>query len=48
VSSAAATALRVYSGGVWKTPRPIAGISTPLLRVIVMRWSTDCVDGDLV
>ena len=34
-ASAARTASRVSSGGVWKTPRPSAGISTPLLRVIV-------------
>src|SRR5947209_13880384 len=30
--SAARTASRVSSGGVWKTPKPSAGISTPLLR----------------
>ena len=30
---AASTASRVSSGGVWKTPKPSAGISTPLLRV---------------
>jgi hypothetical protein len=35
VSSAACTASRVSSGGVWKTPRPSAGISTPLLRATV-------------
>src|SRR4051794_15942257 len=29
-SSALRTASRVSSGGVWKTPRPRAGISTPL------------------
>src|SRR5271166_5203939 len=34
-SSAARTASRVSSGGVWKTPRPSAGISRPLLRVTV-------------
>src|SRR3954468_10406684 len=32
-SSAAATASRVSSAGVWKTPRPRAGISTPLFSV---------------
>src|SRR6266536_4442343 len=39
-SSAAWTASRVSSGGVWKTPRPSAGISTPLLSVIVSISST--------
>jgi hypothetical protein len=34
VPSAAATALRVSSGGVWKTPSPIEGISTPLFRAM--------------
>ena len=33
--SALRTASRVSSGGVWKTPRPSAGISTALLKVIV-------------
>ena len=31
----ARTASRVSSGGVWKTPRPRAGISTPLFSVMV-------------
>ena len=35
-SSAASTAARVSSGGVWKTPSPRAGISTPLFS---FRWS---------
>src|SRR5439155_24988514 len=34
--SAARTASRVSSGGVWKTPSPRAGISTPLLRVMIV------------
>jgi len=33
---AASTAARVSSGGVWNTPRPSAGISTPLLRVTLI------------
>ena len=33
-SSAASTAAVVSSGGVWNTPKPMAGISTPLLSVI--------------
>src|SRR3984957_9380185 len=37
--SAAATALRVSSGGVWKTPRPIEGSSTPLFRAM---FGTSC------
>src|SRR6266566_1627070 len=40
--SAALTASRVSSGGVWNTPRPSAGISTPLLRVMV---STESIVG---
>src|ERR1700719_3973489 len=34
-SSAARTASRVSSGGVWNIPNPRAGITTPLLRVLV-------------
>src|SRR6266511_5578917 len=41
-SSAARTASRVSSGGVWKTPRPSAGISTPLLRVMVSMLCPFC------
>src|SRR5437762_11297119 len=39
--SAARTASRVSSGGVWKTPRPSVGICTPLLssRVGVVAWA---------
>ena len=33
VASAAATASRVPSGGVWNTPKPNAGISTLLFKV---------------
>ena len=33
--SAAATAERVSSGGVWKTPKPMAGKVTPLFKVSV-------------
>ena len=34
------TATSVSSGGVWKTPKPMAGIVTPLLRVnvVVVMW----------
>ena len=32
-SSAARTASRVSPAGVWKTPRPTAGSSTPLFKV---------------
>ncbi len=34
VASAASTAAAVSSGGVWKTPNPSAGITTPLFRVM--------------
>jgi hypothetical protein len=36
----ARTASRVSSEGVWNTPRPSAGISTPLLRVTVSTYGT--------
>jgi hypothetical protein len=39
-SSADATAARVSSGGVWKTPSPRAGIVTPLFRVRLFMPST--------
>ena len=32
-ASAASTAARVSSGGVWNTPNPRAGIATPLFNV---------------
>ena len=32
---ASPTAVAVSSGGVWNTPKPIAGSSTPLFRVRV-------------
>src|SRR3954451_2168319 len=35
VARAVSTAAAVCSGGVWKTPKPRAGISTPLFRVMV-------------
>ena len=38
-------AARVSSGGVWKTPRPMAGISTPLFSMSDAMWSS--LSGDL-
>src|SRR4051812_7833282 len=35
VAGAVSTAAAVCAGGVWKTPKPRAGISTPLFRVMV-------------
>jgi hypothetical protein len=36
VASAVRTACAVMSGGVWNTPKPSAGIWTPLFRVTFM------------
>src|SRR4051794_36796614 len=39
VSMATATESRVSSGGVWKTPKPMVGISTPLFKAM---FGTSC------